>query len=174
MRLVARCVRPAARSPRHSLPAAPASDHLEGAGRARGEGAVGGDAAASGAPHGGRQDGFTTEVPFMSTEPNRLIGFGGHDPPAVAQHLAQERLGGAVVVSPVQAATTARMANMAQSRKTASLRASLNVYVIGSALSDAPCDGPNHSRTSTTTLGLILIYGNFGSSSMTKKLTSHD
>jgi hypothetical protein len=48
------------------------------------------------------------------------------------------------------------------------------VYVIGSALSDSPCDGPNHSRTSTTTLGLIAIYGKFGSSSMARKLTLTD
>ena len=80
-------------------------------------------------------------------------------------------LSGAVVVSPVQAATTARVASMAQSRETASLRASLNVYVIDSALSRLSLHGPNHSRNSTTALGLNRIYGKSRPSSTTRFMT---
>src|SRR5215213_3970295 len=67
---------------------------------------------------------------------------------------------GAVVTSLVQAATRARKASMAHSRETASLRASLKVYVMFQPFLDSPCDCPNLSRQSTTALGLRVSMAN--------------
>src|ERR671925_574800 len=62
------------------------------------------------------------------------------------------------VESPVHPATSRKTGSMTKSRETASLRASLNVYVICLPFHCAPCQSPNRSpQTAPTPLGTKML-----------------